>query len=471
MQHNAICQDDSLTDELPGGVTLLHGQYEIEQQLVGGGFGLTYLARDSLDRRVVIKECYPSALCLRRGREVRPRSESQEAQYESVIRNFIMEARRLARLDHPGIVRVHQVFEENNTAYMAMDLVEGLDLLTIRQEDSPRLTREVLEKALRDTLDALGYVHGFDMLHRDISPDNLLLGEDDSLTLIDFGAAREGYCQKSRALSAVLSVKDGYSPHEFYLKDMAQTPSSDLYSVAATFYHLITGSAPPDSQKRLAAMASDCADPYQPLALGPWNLRHNMLVTIDRALSVAPQDRIQSVAEWVELLDCEELLPVDAVQEETGQVPAERVKELDPALFKAIASLVRDTNSHLSPGPHDRALRAMHVRHGPAAPKAERQDDQTRPEQLYDIFGEPVDDVEAWLKEQDRLSRKGACDGTGQAGAKPEGTRRSGWAKRAPRQTLAAGYDETRPTSLLSRLVRALVKGRRRSGDEEMIRN
>jgi len=466
VQHNAICQDDNLTDELPGGVKLLHGQYEIEQQLVGGGFGLTYLARDSLDRRVVIKECYPSAFCLRRGREVRPRNDSQQAQYESVIRNFIMEARRLARLDHPGIVRVHQVFEENNTAYMAMDLVEGLDLLTIRQADSSRLTREVLEKALRDTLDALDYVHGFDMLHRDISPDNLLLGEDDSLTLIDFGAAREGYCQKSRALSAVLSVKDGYSPHEFYLKDMAQTPSSDLYSVAATFYHLITGSAPPDSQKRLAAMASDCADPYQPLALGPWNLRHNMLVTIDRALSVAPQDRIQSVAEWVELLDCEELLPVDAVQEETGQVPAERVRELDPALFKAISSLVRDTNSHLSPGPHDRALRAMHVRRGPvpqAAPEQDKKNDEA-PDQLYDIFGEPVDDVEAWLREQDRMTRKGVSEARQDAGAKPRKTC-------APRQTLAASYDETRPKSLVSRLVRALVKGRRRSGDQEMIRN
>ena len=163
-------------------------------------------------------------------------------------------ARRLARLDHPNIVHVHQVFEENNTAYMVMDFVDGLDLVTIREQEPSRLTRAVLERALRDTLGALAYVHDLDILHRDISLDNLLLDDHGRLTLIDFGAAREGQCRKTRPLSAVLSVKDGYSPHEFYLKDMPQMPASDLYSVAATFYHLITGSPPPDSQKRLAAL-------------------------------------------------------------------------------------------------------------------------------------------------------------------------------------------------------------------------
>ena len=108
----------------------------------------------------------------------------------------------------------------------------------------------------------------------------------------------------------------------------------------------------------------------------------------------------------------------------------------------------------------------MHVRRGPvpqAAPEQDKKNDEA-PDQLYDIFGEPVDDVEAWLREQDRMTRKGVSEARQDAGAKPRKTC-------APRQTLAASYDETRPKSLVSRLVRALVKGRRRSGDQEMIRN
>lgn len=457
MQQTTVSDQDTVADTLPRGARLLHGQYLVEQHLVGGGFGLTYLARDSLDRQVVIKECYPSAFCCRAGREVRPRSEAFHAQYESVVQNFINEARRLAKLEHPGIVHVHQVFEENNTAYMAMDFVDGLDLLTIREEDAGRLTRDVLERALRDTLEALAYVHDFDILHRDISPDNLLLTEEGKLTLIDFGAAREGYCRKTRALSAVLSVKDGYSPHEFYLKDIAQTPASDLYSVAATFYHLITGSAPPDSQKRLAALASDCDDPYQPLALGPWDASHNMLVCIDRALSVPQKDRIQSVAEWLELMDNDELLPVSKEHAETGQVPTWQVRELDPALFDAITSLVEDTNTHLRPGHEAKALHAM-PRHGAAAPDAGDGADSSDPEQkakdrkLVDMFGEPIEDVEAWLREQDRLTqRSGArrdrhdAEDTEQEPAKAEGRER-----RAP---------------LLRRVMGALTRRRRRSDE------
>lgn len=453
MQQTTLSDQDTRIDTLPRGARLLHGQYLVEQHLVGGGFGMTYLARDSLDRRVVIKECYPSAFCRRAGLEVRPRSDTFHEQYESVVHNFINEARRLAKLEHPGIVHVHQVFEENNTAYMAMDFVDGLDLLTIREDDPGRLTREVLESALRDTLEALAYVHDFDILHRDISPDNLLLTEEGKLTLIDFGAAREGYCRKTRALSAVLSVKDGYSPHEFYLKDIAQTPASDLYSVAATFYHLITGSAPPDSQKRLAALASDCDDPYQPLALGPWDVGHNMLVCIDRALSVPQKDRIQTVAEWLELMDSDDLLPVSHEHAQTGQVPTWQVRELDPGLFDAITSLVEDTNSHLKPGHEARALHAVprheHAAAGPGDGLEPGQ--QPKERKLVDMFGEPIEDVEAWLKEQDRLTGRG-------------GTRRDPSGPDGAGQKTDPARGRGRKT-LLGRVMGALVPGRRRSDD------
>lgn len=116
MVHEELDFHEFDDDVLPPGVTLLHGQYMIESYLVRGGFGVTYLARDSLERQVVIKECFPAAISCRVGDEVRPLRSEQTRQYNSILRHFLREARRLARLDHPNIVGVHQVFEENNTA-------------------------------------------------------------------------------------------------------------------------------------------------------------------------------------------------------------------------------------------------------------------------------------------------------------------------------------------------------------------
>ncbi|MFC3118791.1 serine/threonine-protein kinase [Jhaorihella thermophila] len=178
-------------EELPPGTVLLHGQYVVESYLVRGGFGITYLARDSLDRIVVIKECFPSAICCRVDGKVRARSEEQEGQFASVLRHFIREARRLSRLRHPDIVGVHQVFEERGTAYMALDYVSGHDLLTILEDAPERLTPALVQTLLRRTLEAVRYIHDQGILHRDISPDNILLGPTDNPTLIDFGAARE----------------------------------------------------------------------------------------------------------------------------------------------------------------------------------------------------------------------------------------------------------------------------------------
>lgn len=145
-----------------------------------------------------------------------------------------------------------------------MDFVDGMDLLTMLEIEPERMADELIESLLRETLSALKYLHGTGMLHRDISPDNLLVDKSNKLTMIDFGAASEEKARKTRALSHMMAVKDGYSPHEFYYTDGDQRPSSDIYSVGATFYHLITGSAPPDCQKRVAALTSDMPDPYRP---------------------------------------------------------------------------------------------------------------------------------------------------------------------------------------------------------------
>ena len=295
--------EDDFVDELKPGTELLHGQYVIEEFLNSGGFGITYLAKDSLDRRVVIKECFPNTLCRRSYARVGARSRAHQAEFKSVIDLFVQEAKSLAKLKHPNIVGVHQVFEDNDTAYMALDYIEGFDLLETLEDGGKRLPPEKINKILRKILGAVDYLHGQNILHRDISPDNILIDRKTSEPLlIDFGAAREEVSKASRVLSALRVVKDGYSPQEFYVNGSKQGPASDLYALAASFYHLITGEIPTDSQTRLAALASDEDDPYVPLAGRIEGYDEAFLSAIDKALNVLPKDRIQTAKEWLEMI-------------------------------------------------------------------------------------------------------------------------------------------------------------------------
>ncbi len=290
-------------DDLASGTKLLHGQYTIEQFLNAGGFGVTYLAKDSLDRTVVIKECFPSSVCRRSATLVHARSRAFGRELDSIIKLFVGEARTLSRLNHPNIVGVHQVFEENGTAYMALDYVEGNDLITVIEEDELSVTPKQLQKMLVRLLSAAHTIHGVGILHRDISPDNILIDNEYRPVLIDFGAARESAVRKSRMLSAMRVVKDGYSPYEFYVADSKQGPYSDLYSLGATFYHVISGVIPPESQARLGAIASGTEDPCVPLVGRFPQYDPVFLASIDKAMSVLPQDRPQTAREWKEILD------------------------------------------------------------------------------------------------------------------------------------------------------------------------
>ncbi|WP_374642099.1 serine/threonine-protein kinase [Tabrizicola sp.] len=290
---------EDLVDELEPGTKLLKGQYTITRYLNSGGFGITYLARDSLDRDVVIKECFPAAFCRRSQSLVAARSRAHTAELRSVVQLFVKEARNLAKIVHPNIVAVHQVFEDNGTAYMAIDFIDGFDVQQIIDglgaTPSPAQIVAITEKLLA----AVGFIHDHDMLHRDISPDNVLIDKKGEPILIDFGAAREQASQKSRAMSALRVVKDGYSPQEFYIAGSEQGPWSDLYALGATLYHLISGEAPMNGQARLAALADDRPDPYLPLAGRFADYPPGFLEAIDRALNTLPKQRVQSAKEWL----------------------------------------------------------------------------------------------------------------------------------------------------------------------------
>ncbi len=281
------------------GTSLLHGQYTIDGFLNSGGFGITYRAKDSLGRLVVIKECFPGEICLRSGTKVIPRSPEQGGELANMVDQFVKEAHSLAALRHKNIVHVHQVFEENNTAYMAIDFVDGPDLLDIIETDHQRLTAEEIARMTRRMLAALKYTHDQGLLHRDISPDNILINTANEPILIDFGAARRRSGNAETRGAPLKFVKDGYSPREFYVEDAEQGPWSDIYSLAATLYHAITGVAPIDAQQRQTACDGGKADPYLGLAGRFGDYPDGFLEAIDTALALAPEGRFQTSGDWM----------------------------------------------------------------------------------------------------------------------------------------------------------------------------
>ncbi|MDZ4086662.1 MAG: protein kinase [Tabrizicola sp.] len=290
---------DDLIDELQPGAKLLKGQYTITRYLNSGGFGITYLAKDSLDRDVVIKECFPSSVCRRSKVVVAARSRAHSAELRSIVQLFVREARNLAKIVHPNIVAVHQVFEDNGTAYMAIDFIDGLDLQQIIDGEGEMLQPDHIVRITDKLLAAVGFIHDNDMLHRDISPDNVLINKAGEPILIDFGAAREHASKTTRAMSALRVVKDGYSPQEFYIAGSEQGPWSDLYALGATIYHLISGEAPVNGQARLAALAEERPDPYIPLTGRFAGYPAGYLEAIDSAMSALPKQRVQTAANWL----------------------------------------------------------------------------------------------------------------------------------------------------------------------------
>lgn len=384
MNQMVALPDAADTDDMPDGTTLLNGQFLIKSRLQTGGFGIAYVARDSLERQVVVKECFPSGICTRRNGRVHPVVPDFEAQFEALKRQFIREARQMAKLIHPNIVAVHQVFEENNTAYMALDQVMGVDLLTLSEEQPERITNAFLHKLLSQMLQAIEHTHGNGVLHRDISPDNILVDDANHFTLIDFGAALDLGAQSAGKQSMIVAVKDGYSPTEFYRTSETHDFSSDLYSLGATLHHVITGSAPPDCQSRLAAVSAGGPDIYRPLASSGFDYDYNLLATVDQALELMQESRFASAKAWASAL---ETTPREHPVQHQAPLP-------DPHLEIKIAQIVETTNKLLE--------RKMPKSKDTAAATARAQVARPEPRKIVDIFGNRIEDLDAWQAEQER---------------------------------------------------------------------
>lgn len=290
-------------EALPVGTVLSGDQFTIKDHLGAGGFGITYRATDNvLGRTVVIKECFPDEFCVRDGKMVFARNSTFAKQIRSIVKMFLREAQSLAKLRHPNIVGVHRIFEENGTAYMVLDLIEGQDLFDILDQKRTALSPGRVKDILLQLLDAIEKVHNMGLLHRDISPDNILIEKDGTPVLIDFGAARGDASRHTRAVSAFLVVKEGYSPQEFYVAGSHQGPFSDLYALAATFYHVLSGRAPPSPQTRMMEISGQRPDPCLPLAGRIEGYDQAFLQAIDTAMQIHPADRLQSAAKWRSLI-------------------------------------------------------------------------------------------------------------------------------------------------------------------------
>ncbi|MDO5464413.1 MAG: ankyrin repeat domain-containing protein [Akkermansia sp.] len=283
---------------LPAGVEL--GQYRIIRKLGQGGFGITYLAEIiGSGEQVVIKENLPT-FCAMRDRTTlqvtatNPNDELQE--YAEYLKRFVNEARLLAQLNHPNIVKVLGAFEALGSAYYVMPWVGGREL----QKAAPApaaITEQWLLPILRTLLSTLEYLHGKNIYHRDVKPANILLTEEGTPVLIDFGTARAIISDRS----ATHVGSPGYSPIEQMRSKGKRGPWTDVYSLGATCYRLITGERPPEANERLAE-EEDPLLPLAPRAELRGRFSPAFLATIDKALALRGKNRWQTAAEWLAAL-------------------------------------------------------------------------------------------------------------------------------------------------------------------------
>ncbi len=289
------------------------GRHEVLAVLGQGGFGITYRASDSqLHRDVAIKEYLPTLLAYRSGgTTVMPRSTKVAEDFAWGRDRFVAEGRTLASLHHaPGIVRVFDFLEINGTAYIVMEMLRG-DTLEGRIKSGPPLDAAAIERILHTLLDGLEQVHDAGFLHRDIKPANILLDPKGNPTLIDFGASRAAMTGRTVAMTAIFTP--GYAATE-QMTSAKQGPWTDIYGLAATLYHAITGEPPPNAFDRLLD------DEYKPLArIAPPGFPPGLIAGIDAGLAVRASDRPQSIAGWRAMLSMAGTGSTDATQLATSR--------------------------------------------------------------------------------------------------------------------------------------------------------
>ena len=242
------------TQYLSSESSLQGGRYRIVRMLGSGGFGITYLGTQTgLERNIVIKEFFMTDYCLRDeySNLITVPTVSNVEFVERFKDKFLKEARHIAQLKHPNIVNIIDVFEENGTAYYVMDFIEGGSLVEKVQREGS-LPENVAKRYILQIADALNYIHQRYMNHLDVKPGNIMLSRNDNAILIDFGLSKQYDSQTGHQTSTTpVGISHGYAPMEQYKEGGVSefSPETDIYSLGATLYYLLTGTRPPFSQE------------------------------------------------------------------------------------------------------------------------------------------------------------------------------------------------------------------------------
>ena len=304
--------------------TRLIGRYTIEKVLGQGGFGITYLGMDDLHKKkVAIKEFFPQGIVTRNIEyedTVTVTLVGEKENYDKGKERFLKEAQTMAMFSKDkGIVKALDFFEINNTAYIVMEYLEGVTLKQYLRENE-RIDAEDLVELLVPLIEALDEIHSQGLIHRDISPDNIMVLPDGRIKLMDFGAARDYTEFGEKSLSIVL--KPGYAPPEQYQTHGVQGPWTDIYALCATMYKCITGENPPDAIDRLVD------DHLKKISAFGIPVLPQIEEAIIKGMSVAAKDRYQNVGDFCEdLYGGYEERSVLGAEESQSQVETESAEQ------------------------------------------------------------------------------------------------------------------------------------------------
>ena len=399
--------------ELSSGTLLQGGKYKIETVLGQGGFGITYLAEQTnLGRKVCIKEFFMKEYG---ERTASPRTDSEEtvltggtpvakdsdatvlSDSDSTVltgvsavttgaaeimgryrEKFVKEARTIARLDHPGIVRIHDVFEENGTAYYVMDFIEGENLNELVKREGA-LSEERALGYIRQIGDALSYVHGHNIMHLDVKPANVIVRKSDGKAiLIDFGTAKQYDSEGTQTSTTPVGLSVGYAPIEMTKPGGVQTfsPETDVYSLGATLYYLVTGQNPPDASERMEMIME--GEKFQL----PESISSSTAEVIEQSMQ-ARKKRIQTVDGFLDLLQSD---GVDA-----------RQKEAEAAAEKARSEAERQE-----------ALRKEQERAAAAEKKRQAEEQAKKDAETKALIEQDAKRIQTLRQETEEAKRKGA---------------------------------------------------------------
>ena len=249
-----MTMDFMIDTRLADGTLLQNGKYRIERSIASGGFGNTYIVTNTVfNERMAMKEFFIRGISERESDHttVAVSNTINREQFETLKEKFKKEALRLRRLRNPHIVKVHDLFDENGTAYYAMELIEGTSLADRLKMTGKPIAETEAYSILRQLLDALEEVHGMGIWHLDLKPGNVLIDKDGRAVLIDFGASKqlksnEGYS----TTSAAMCYTPGYAPTEQIEQNLDRIgPWTDIYALGATLYNLLTCRKPPSTSE------------------------------------------------------------------------------------------------------------------------------------------------------------------------------------------------------------------------------